>query len=54
MFIEEAFQVGYALIMQRYRFFTYERKRNQTYTNFYTKLQELDSAANLENLELND
>ena len=54
MFIEEAFQVRYPLIMRRYRFFTYERKGNQTYTNFYTKLQELDSAANLENLELND
>ena len=40
--------------MRRYRFFTYERKGNQTYTDFYAKLQELASAANLENLELND
>ena len=52
--IQEAFQVRYPLIMRRYRFFTYERKGNQTYTDFYAKLQELASAANLENLELND
>ena len=44
----------YPLIMRRYRFFTYKRKVNQTYTDFYAKLQELASAANLENLELND
>ena len=52
--IQEAFQVRYPLIMRRYRFFTYERLGNQTYTDFYAKLQELASAANLENLELND
>ena len=52
--IEEAFQVRYPLIMRRYRFFTYERKGNQTYTDFFAKLQELASAANLENLEMND
>ena len=52
--IEEAFQVRYPLIMRRYRFFTYERKGNQTYTDFYAKLQELASAANLENLDMND
>ena len=52
--IQEAFQVRYPLIMRRYRFFTYERLGNQTYTDFYAKLQELAAAANLENLELND
>ena len=34
-FIEEAFQIRYPLIMRRYRFFTYVRKGNQTYTNFF-------------------
>ena len=53
-FIEEAFQGRYPLIMRRYKFFTYERKGNQTYTDFYAKLQELAAAANLENLEMND
>ena len=31
-----------------------ERETKPKYTDFYTKLQELASAANLENLELND
>ena len=53
-FIEAAFQVRYPLIMRRYKFFTYERKGNQTYIDFYAKLQELAAAANLENLEMND
>ena len=53
-FIEAAFQVRYPLIMRRYKFFTYERKGNQTYTDFYAKLQELAAEANLENLEMND
>ena len=52
--IEAQFQVRYPLIMRRYRFFTYERKGNQTYSDFYAKLQELATAANLENLEMND
>ena len=51
-FIEAAFQVRYPLIMRRYRFFTYSRKGNQTYTDFYAKLQELALAANLENLDM--
>ena len=53
-FIEEAFQIRYPLIMRRYRFFTYVRKGNQTYTNFFAKLRELASAAQLENLNQND
>ena len=36
--------------MRRYRFFTYERKGNQTFTNFYGKLIELANAAQLENM----
>ena len=49
-FIEEAFQIRYPLIMRRYRFFTFERKGNQTFTNFYGKLIELANAAQLENM----
>ena len=49
-FIEDAFQIRYPLIMRRYRFFTYERKGNQTFTNFYGKLIELANAAQLENM----
>ena len=52
--IQDAFQVRYPLIMRRYRFFTYERRGNQTYTDFYAKLQELAAAANLENLDMHD
>ena len=52
--IEEAFAVRYPLIMRRYKFFTYERKGNQTYSAFHAKLQELAAAANLENLDMND
>ena len=40
-FMEAAFQVRYPLIIRRYKVFTYERKGNQTYTDFYAKLQEL-------------
>ena len=36
--------------MRHYRFFTYERKGNQTFTNFYGKLIELANAAQLENM----
>ena len=46
--IEDAFQVHYPLIMRRHKFFTYERKGNQTFTDFVSKLEELASAANLE------
>ena len=53
-FLEEAFQVRYPLIMRRYRFFTYDRKGNQTYTDFYAKLQELALAANLEEMTMQD
>ena len=49
-FIEDAFQIRYPLIMRHYRFFTYERKGNQTFTNFYGKLIELANAAQLENM----
>ena len=49
-FIEDAFQIRYPLIMRRYRFFTYQRKGNQTFTNFYGKLLELANAAQLENM----
>ena len=52
--IRDAFQVRCTLIMQRYRFFTYERRGNQAYTDFYTKLQELAAAASLENLNMRD
>ena len=52
--IEEQFQVQYPLIMRRHKFFTYERKGNQTFTDFVSKLEELATAANLENLEMND
>ena len=48
--IDDAFQVRYPLIMRRYKFFTYERKGNQTFTNFYGKLIELASAAQLEKM----
>ena len=40
--------------MRRHKFFTYERKGNQNFTDFVSKLEELASAANLENMELND
>ena len=52
--IEDAFQVQYPLIMRRHKFFTYERKGNQTFTDFVSKLEELAAAANLENMEMND
>ena len=53
-FIEEAFQIRYPLIMRRYKFFTYERKGNQTFTNFSAKLRELAAAAQLEQMGQND
>ena len=53
-FIQDAFQIRYPLIMRRYRFFTYERKGNQTFTDFVSKLEELAAAANLESMEMND
>ena len=53
-FIEDAFQIRYPLIMRRYKFFTYKRKGNQTFTNFFAKLKELATAAQLENMEQND
>ena len=52
--IEDAFQVHYPLIMRRHKFFTYERKGNQTFTDFVSKLEELAAAANLENMDMND
>ena len=52
--IENAFQVHYPLIMRRHKFFTYERKGNQTFTDFVSKLEELAAAANLENMDMND
>ena len=52
--IEEAFQVHYPLIMRRHKFFTYERKGNQNFTDFVSKLEELALAANLEAMEIND
>ena len=53
-FIENAFQIRYPLIMRRYKFFTYERKGNQTVTNFRAKLRELAAAAQLEQMGQND
>ena len=53
-FIEDTFQVRYPLIMRRYRFFTYERRGNQTFTNFYGKLIELANTAQLENMGQNE
>ena len=53
-FIEEAFHIRYPLIMRRYKFFTYERRGNQTNTNFYAKLRELAAAAQLEQMGQND
>ena len=53
-YIKEAFQIKYPLIMRRYRFFTYQRKGNQTFTNFYAKLKELAQAARLEEMTQND
>ena len=52
--IEDAFQVHYPLIMRRHKFFTYERKGNQNFTDFVSKLEELALAANLEAMEIND
>ena len=52
--IEEAFQVHYPLIMRRHKFFTFERKGNQNFTDFVSKLEEMATAANLENMEMND
>ena len=49
-FLSDAFQVRYPLIVRRHRYFTYERKGNQTFTNFYGNLLELASAAQLENM----
>ena len=40
--------------MRRYKFFTYERRGNQTFTNFYAKLRELAAAAQLEQMGQND
>ena len=53
-FIEDAFYVRYPLIMRRYRFFSYERMGNQTFTDYYAKLQELAAAAQLEQMQIND
>ena len=53
-FIENAFQIRYPLIMRRYKFFTYERRGNQTVTNFRAKLRELAAAAQLEQMGQND
>ena len=53
-YIEDAFQIRYPLIMRRYKFFTYKRKGNQTFTNFFAKLKELATAAQLENMDQND
>ena len=52
--IEDAFQVHYPLIMRRHKFFTFERKGNQNFTDFVSKLEEMATAANLENMEMND
>ena len=52
--IENAFQIRYPLIMRRYKFFTYERRGNQTVTNFRAKLRELAAAAQLEQMGQND
>ena len=51
---EEALQVHYPLIMRRHKFFTYERKGNQNFTDFVSKLEELATAANLEAMEINN
>ena len=53
-FIEDAFQIRYPLLMRRYRFFTYQRQGNQTFTNFYGNLIELANAAQLENMTQSD
>ena len=53
-YVEDAFQIRYPLIMRRYKFFTYRRKGNQTFTNFFAKLKELATAAKLENMDQND
>ena len=53
-YVEDAFQIRYPLIMRRYKFFTYKRKGNQTFTNFFAKLKELATAAQLENMDQND
>ena len=53
-YIEEAFTIRYPLITRRYKFFTYQRKGNQTFTNFYAKLRELALAAQLENMGRDD
>ena len=53
-FIENAFQIRYSLIMNRYKFFTYVHKGNQTFTNYFAKLRKLAAAAQLEYLNRND
>ena len=53
-YIKDAFQIKYPLIMRRYRFFTYQRKGSQNFTNFYAKLKELAQAAQLEEMTQND
>ena len=40
--------------MRRFNFFKYERKGTQTYSDFHAKLQAMATAANLENLDMND
>ena len=52
--LEEAFTIRYPLILRRYNFFTYKRKGNQTFTNFYAKLSELAVAAQLEHMRRDD
>ena len=52
--IKEAFQIKYPKIMRRYKFFTYQRKGNQTFTSFYSQLKELALAAELETMDQND
>ena len=52
--LEEAFAIRYPLIMRRYKFFTYTRRGNQTFTNFHAKLRELALAAQLEHMSRDD
>ena len=52
--IEEAFTIRYPLITRRYKFFTYQRKGNQTFTNYYAQLRQLALAAQLETMGRDD
>ena len=52
--IRRQFQIKYPLIMRRYKFMTYTRIGNQTFTDFFSNLKNLAQAAQMEEMAQND